>query len=214
MKKIVYILLILSLFMMIVCDNEEINPPLTNRHECFEAAIFDNYENSPYCLPFNEGSEYILNQSYCSPPPGSHQIRFAYDFLMPMETEIIAVRAGEVVELREHYLDDDTIASHSNMVSLRHDDETIALYLHMKHEGVDVELGDIVPKGGHLGWSGNSGDTHGVPHLHFQVCLKSGMCSSITGEYTVPVNFSNTNGPHDEAGGLIAGESYFALPCQ
>ncbi|NQU84642.1 MAG: beta-lactamase family protein, partial [Mariniphaga sp.] len=41
-------------------------------------------------------------------------------------------------------------------------------------------------KGGHLGWSGKSGDTNGQAHLHFQVCLKSGLCSSKTGEYTVP----------------------------
>jgi murein DD-endopeptidase MepM/ murein hydrolase activator NlpD len=133
---------------------------------------------------------------------------------MPMGTEIIAARAGTVVELREHYQDNDTVASHTNMVCLRHEDETISLYLHMQCEGIDVELGDYIPKGGHLGWSGNSGDTHGTPHLHFQVCLKAGMCSSETGEYTVPMNFSNTVGPHDQAGGLIAGETYLALPCE
>jgi hypothetical protein len=213
MKKLSFALLLLILFMMVLCVKEEFDPPPANRQECFEVAIFDDHQLSPYCLPYNEGSEYILSQSYCSPPPGSHQTRFAYDFLMPVGTEIIAVREGEVVELREHYQDNDTIASHTNMVSLRHEDETISLYLHMQYEGIDVELGDLIPKGGHLGWSGNSGDTHGTPHLHFQVCLKSGMCSSETGEYTVPVNFSNTDGPHDEAGGLIVGETYFALPC-
>ena len=189
MKQLSFALLLLILFVVVVCEKEEFDPPPTNRQECFEVAIFGDHQLSPYCLPYNEGSEYILNQSYCSPPPGSHQTRFAYDFLMPMGTEIIAVRKGEVVELREHYQDNDSTASHTNMVCLRHEDETISLYLHMQHEGVDVELGDVIPKGGHLGWSGNSGDTHGTPHLHFQVCLKSGMCSSETGEYTVPINF-------------------------
>ena len=206
-------MLILIVFMTVVCDKEEIDPPPETRQECFDIAIFDDPQLSPYCLPYNEGDEYLLGQSYCSPPPGSHETRFAYDFMMPMGTEIIAVRKGEVVELRDNYEDNDSIASHSNMVCLRHEDESISLYLHMQHNGIDVEMGDIVPKGGHLGWSGNSGDTHGTPHLHFQVCLKSGMCSYVTGEYTMPINFSNTNGPHDEAGGLIVGETYFALPC-
>ena len=214
MKKLSYPLLFLMFLTMVLCNKEEIDPPPANRQECFDIAIFDDPQSSPYCLPYTEGSAFILNQSYCSPPPGSHRTRFAYDFLMPMGTEIIAVRAGEVVELREYFKDNDTIASHSNMVCLRHEDESLSLYLHMKHEGVDVEMGDIVPKGGHLGWSGNAGDTHGTPHLHFQVCLRSGMCSSETGEYTLPVNFSNADGPHDDAGGLIAGESYLALPCE
>ena len=133
---------------------------------------------------------------------------------MPIGTEIIAARAGTVVELREHWLDEDRTGGHENMVSLRHEDQTISLYLHMRHEGVDVELGDVVPRGGHLGWSGSSGDTEGIPHLHFQVCLRSGMCSWQTGEYTLPVNFSNAEGQHDAAGGLMVGETYRALACR
>ena len=133
---------------------------------------------------------------------------------MPVGTEIVAARSGTVVELREHWLDEDRTGGHENMVSLRHEDQTISLYLHMRHESVDVELGDFVAKGGHLGWSGSSGDTEGVAHLHFQVCLRSGMCSWQTGEYTLPVNFSNAEGLHDPAGGLMVGETYRALTCR
>jgi murein DD-endopeptidase MepM/ murein hydrolase activator NlpD len=81
----------------------------------------------------------------------------------------------------------------------------------MKQEGVDVELGDFVEKGGHLGWIGTSGT--GFPHLHFQICERSGMCSYPDREFTMPVNFSNAHGELDAAGGLVQGIYYTALPC-
>ena len=202
------------LIFMVGCDKEEMEPPPSTRQECFDAAIFDDPQLSPYCLPYNEGSEWILYQSYCSPSPGSHHTRFAYDFFMPEGTEIIASRAGEVVEIKEHWPSNNRIGGHENMVCLQHDDLTLGLYLHLQQNGVDVELGDIVSKGEHLGWSGKSGDTNGVAHLHFQICLKAGLSSYKTGEYTLPINFSNADGSYDEAGGLIAGETYFALPCE
>jgi len=208
-----FLLLLLIFFIFAVCNKEELEPPPSTRQECFSMALFDDPQLSPYCLPYVEGNMFSLSQSYCSPPPGSHQKRFAYDFLMPEGTEIIASRAGEVVELREHWPSDNRTGGHENMVSLLHDDGTISLYLHLQQNGVDVELGDNVVKGGHLGWSGKSGDTNGQEHLHFQVCLRSGLCSSETEEYTVPVNFSNAEGSLDEAGGLIAGTTYLALVC-
>lgn len=202
------------LFILIISNCEdtknEQDPPISTRQECLEAADFCPPEESPYSLPYLVGMEFEIYQSYCSPPPGSHETRFAIDFLMPLGTQIIAARAGKVVELREQWPDDDTDGNHNNMVCLRHSDETLGLYIHMMQNGVDVELGDYVEKGGHLGWSGSSGDTNGIPHLHFQVCLRSGMCSSVTGEYTLPVNFSNAQGKHNSRNGLITGELYLA----
>lgn len=209
-----FVFILLLFFIMVVCNKEEIDPPPATRQECLDEAIFGDPLLSPYCLPYSQGESYEIYQTYCSPPPGSHEKRYAYDFLMPEGTEILAARAGVVVELREHWPGDNRIGGHENMVSLQHDDETIAVYIHLQQDGVDVELGDTVTKGGHLGWSGKSGDTNGVAHLHFQVCLKPGMCSYKTGEYTLPVNFSNADGPLDEAGGLMYRESYFALPCE
>jgi len=156
---------------------------------------------------------FAVGQSYCSPPPGSHQTRYAYDFLMPTGTEVRNARSGIVVELREHFTDDDLTGGHENMVSLRHDDQTISIYMHFRHEGVAVTMGEYVPRGGLLGWSGATGDPAGVPHLHFQVCLRSGMCSYKTQEITLPVSFSNAIGHPAPQGGLAAGESYSAGPC-
>jgi hypothetical protein len=194
-------------------DDESLAPPPSTRQQCLDQATFTEPASSPYCLPYAVGSAYALGQSYCSPPPGSHQTRFALDFVMPEGTEILAARAGEVVELREHWPSDNRTGGHENMVSLRHEDETISLYLHLQQDGVAVEMGDVVQRGELLGWSGSSGDPAGVPHLHFQVCLRSGMCSWQTGEYTLPVNFRNAEGSHDPAGGLMTGRTYRALPC-
>lgn len=96
------------------------------------------------------------------------------------------------------------------MVSLRHDDETISLYIHMRQNGVLVELGDSVPRGGLLGWGGSSGTP--VPHLHFMVCIRGGLCSSPT-EITLPLTFRNAVGPLDSIGGLMVGETYTAGSC-
>ena len=171
--------------------------------------VFGEPAASLWCLPYASGAVYTVTQSYCS--TGSHAGRFAYDFDMPMGTEVLAARAGEVVELREHWSDSDTQGGHENVVILRHSDATLSLYIHMRHDGVLPELGDWVPRGGLLGWSGSSGT--GFPHIHFQVCLRGGQCSSATNEITLPVNFSNAEGPLDSLGGLVSGERYRALAC-
>lgn len=195
------------------CGGELAPEPPGTRQECLAAADFAEPSTSPYCLPFPIGASHSVSQSYCSPPPGSHETRFAYDFAMSLGTEVRAARAGVVVELREHWLDSDRTAGHENMVSLRHEDETISLYLHLRYQGVVPEMGDSVPMGGLLGYSGNTGDSSGFPHLHFQVCLRGGMCSWKTGEYTLPVSFKNALGPLDSRGGLLLGSSYEAGNC-
>jgi len=195
-------------------DPEDVPRQPQTQADCLVGATFGDPADSPYCLPWAEGERYTVGQSYCSPPPGSHQTRYAYDFLMPLGTEILNVRAGEVVELREHFADDDRTGGHENMVSLRHEDGTISIYMHLQYQGVAVEMGDTVPQGALLGWSGKSGDPAGIPHLHFQICLRSGLCSYTTQEITLPVNFRNAQGNHTAAGGLAVGESYLAGACR
>ena len=170
--------------------------------------VFGEPGSSPWCLPYAMGTAYTVTQSYCS--TGSHAGRFAYDFDMPMGAEVLAARGGEVVELREHWSDTDTQGGHENVVILRHDDATLSLYIHMRQDGVLPELGDYIPSGGLLGWSGSSGT--GFPHIHFQVCLRGGMCSS-GNEVTLPVNFRNARGPLDPLGGLVSGGVYSAGAC-
>jgi murein DD-endopeptidase MepM/ murein hydrolase activator NlpD len=199
-----------ALVLVAGCGDSSPTRPELPRPDCANP-VFGAPAGSAYCLPYAAGSAYTVTQSYCAPPPGSHQGRFAYDFDLPMGTEVLAARAGEVVELREHWSDDDTRGGHENVVILRHGDNTLSLYIHMRHQGVLVEMGDYVPEGGLLGWSGSSGT--GFPHIHFQVCLRGGECSTGTNEVTLPVNFRNAEGPVDTVGGLVAGATYRALAC-
>jgi murein DD-endopeptidase MepM/ murein hydrolase activator NlpD len=201
---------IAALFLIAGCGGKSPTQSGTDLPGCHNP-VFADAAASPYCLPFAPGAVYTVTQSYCAPPPGSHQGRFAYDFDLPMGTEVLAARAGEVVELREHWSDQDTQGGHENVVILRHSDATLSLYIHMRQDGVLVEMGDYVPQGGLLGWSGSSGTFS--PHIHFQVCLRGGQCSTGTNEITLPVNFRNTDGPVDTLGGLVNGATYRALAC-
>ncbi len=102
--------------------------------------------------------------------PGNH-IQYAVDFSMPEGTTVCAARDGVVVDLMEssevggpdrNYKDD------ANFVSIAHDDGTIGEYVHLKRDGVLVEIGDKVKAGQPIALSGNTGYST-APHLHFGV---------------------------------------------
>ena len=65
-------------------------------------------------------------------------------------------------------------SSPHNFVRIVHDDGTMALYAHLKSEGVLVRVGQRVRKAEAIGLSGNTGFTTG-PHLHFAVQVNRGM---------------------------------------
>ena len=192
------------------CGGSSPTGPEPTRASCANP-VFADPAGSTWCLPYAAGTAFTVTQSYCTPPGHSHNGRFAYDFDMAMGTEVLAARAGEVVELREHFSDDDTRGGHENVVILRHADATLSLYIHMRQDGVLPELGEYVDRGSLLGWSGSSGT--GFPHIHFQVCLRGGQCSTGANEVTLPVSFRNADGPLDAVGGLVAGEIYGARAC-
>jgi murein DD-endopeptidase MepM/ murein hydrolase activator NlpD len=55
-----------------------------------------------------------------------------------------------------------------NYVAVKHDDGTYGLYLHLKHDGVLVKLGQAVKEGDALALPGQTGWAT-EPHLHFCV---------------------------------------------
>jgi murein DD-endopeptidase MepM/ murein hydrolase activator NlpD len=95
-----------------------------------------------------------------------------------------AARAGIVAETREGFLDGEAF---ENLVKVQHADGTIGAYSHL--HSVLVKTGDRVQAGQVLGLSGNTGQTGGVPHLHFHVsaCSEPRQCG------TLPVTFRNTD---------------------
>ncbi len=106
------------------------------------------------------------------------QNRYAVDFAADIGTQVIAARAGTVMDIETDFeragLDTGNDASRANFVRIVHDDGTMALYAHLKPEGVLVRVGQRVRKAEVIGLSGNTGFTTG-PHLHFAVQVNRGM---------------------------------------
>ena len=106
------------------------------------------------------------------------QNRHAVDFAAEIGTPVIAARAGTVMEVESDFeragLDTEQYARSANFVRIVHDDGTMALYAHLKQDGVLVRPGQHIRKSEVIGLSGNTGFTTG-PHLHFAVQANRGM---------------------------------------
>ncbi len=194
-------LLVLS---VAACDHGD--SPSAPRAEPDICGPFGAWQSSPYALPYPVGTAYYVNQANCSGFGHSGFWSNGYDFLMPLGTTVTAARSGVVVHSLGGAEDGDR--SRTNLVTIEHDDGTVALYSHLTRDGNLVEVGELVAAGESVGRSGDTGNTGGVPHLHFSVhpCSRlpglpgtGGDCSSIA------VNFRNTD-PNPQ--GLEAGRTY------
>jgi len=176
---------------------------------CMERAVFGEPSQSPYILPYPVGASYRLMQGYCY-SKGGHRNQLAYDFETPVGTQVIAVRSGLVMQVRSDLPDDgrQPESGQHNHIMIKHDDGTVAFYAHLKQNSILVKVGDRVYQGQPIAKSGNSGNTQGLPHLHFGVYqtwpAKEG--------FDVPVNFRNTEGTLDQRKGLRPGGYFKALP--
>ncbi|HEY3897026.1 MAG TPA: M23 family metallopeptidase [Chthoniobacter sp.] len=166
---------------------------------------FPDWRTSAYVLPYPVGAAYYVSQGNCS--SGGHRgaYKYAYDFVMPIGTTVTAARAGVVVEIRMKFHDGQPGEGESNWVKIRHADGTIAAYSHLTAHGALVKIGDHVVAGQPIGLSGNTGNTGGLPHLHFHLCP----CSEPVDCGTLPVTFRNTEPNPD---GPQAKHTYPALP--
>jgi hypothetical protein len=165
---------------------------------------FTDWATSSYVLPYSASSTYFVSQANCS--TGGHQgpYRYAYDFVMPIGTTVTAARSGVVAGIRMKFVDGQSGEGQSNWVKIRHGDNTIAAYSHLTSNGALVKVGDRVEAGQPIGLSGNTGNTGGLPHLHFHLCP----CSEPVDCGTLPVTFRNTE---PNPSGLAARRSYRAL---
>lgn len=175
---------------------------------CMERAVFGDPSKSPYILPYPVGESYRLMQGYCY-PEGGHRNQLAYDFETPVGTQVIAARSGLVVKVRSDLPDDgkQLESGQHNHIMIKHDDGTVAFYAHLQQDSILVKVGDHVSQGQPIAQSGNSGNTRGIPHLHFGVYqdwpAREGS--------DVPVNFRNAQGTHDALKGLRPGGVFRAL---
>ena len=166
---------------------------------------FPDWQSSHYVLPYPVDSSYYVSQSNCT--NGGHQgpYKYSYDFVMPVGATVISARAGVVADVRVKFRDGQHALSEANWVKIRHADGTITAYSHLTEHGALVKIGDRVAAGQPIGLSGNTGDTGGLPHLHFHLspCPEPVECG------TLPVTFRNA-GPNPS--GLEGKRHYRALP--
>lgn len=106
------------------------------------------------------------------------QNRYAVDFAADVGTPVLAARAGVVMQVESDFdkagLNREKYGGRANFVRILHEDGSMALYAHLKPEGVLVRVGQRVQAGQQIGLSGNTGFTTG-PHLHFAVQVNRGM---------------------------------------
>jgi len=158
-----------------------------------------------YDLPFAGSDTHRIaqgNHGKFSHGEGS-QNDYAVDFACPEGTPIAAAREGVVVGIRQDYTEggtDEKYKSQGNYVIIRHTDGTYAEYYHLKHNCVQVRLGDSVQAGQIIALSGATGYAAG-PHLHFAVF------ENIDGNHriTLPVHYRTPQGVLAE---LKEGASY------
>lgn len=102
----------------------------------------------------------------------------ALDFALPEGTPILAARAGVVLQVQDGFAHGgpqrEALGGRSNFVRILHADGSMALYAHLKPEGVLVRPGEPVAAGQRIGLSGNTGFSS-APHLHFVVQVNAGM---------------------------------------
>lgn len=131
----------------------------------------DYNEQYIYDLPFETGKSYLVFQGYNGKL--SHQNQLALDFNLKEGDKIFAAREGKVVDLEEKnntHCESANCAKFNNKILIMHPDGTFAEYVHLKQNGVEVQVGQNIEKGQFLGYSGNTGWSTG-PHLHFGVFL-------------------------------------------
>ncbi len=191
------------------CGDDDPLGPQPETQTCLGRAVFDVAAASDYILPYPVGEAYSISQSYCY-PAGGHRNQLAYDFAMPIGADVIAARSGVVRLTRDDVPDDGTGTdpTEHNDVYIEHADGTVAFYAHLQQGSVAVAVGEAVTAGQRIAASGNSGNTGGLPHLHFGVYQDWPPQEGVD----VAVNFRNADGPLDARGGLQQGISYEARP--
>jgi murein DD-endopeptidase MepM/ murein hydrolase activator NlpD len=158
-----------------------------------------------YWLPYAAGTTFKVTQGYRGTFSHTGPDEFAIDWKMPEGTPVLAARDGTVVLAKD---DSERGGAHrkfedgANMVTVQHEDGTMAHYCHLAPRSAKVRVGDKVRAGDRLAASGNTGFTSG-PHLHFAVFkARDGH-----GRETIPVKFRTAT---SSGVTLVAGQRYRA----
>jgi len=186
-----------------------------------------------YRLPFdNSKGGWSLGPGNFDDPSGSgHGVgqAFAWDFLYKNAADpdgtkwgkIYAARAGTVIDLRDGVTAvlnvSDALLGPGNYILIRHADNTISAYDHLKVNSIRVTVGQYVEQGTWIATVGNTGSTSGgVVHLHFDGSTrltvgKPGDPTTITAGASLLVHFEDGS---RTAWRPVVGDSFGTNPLQ
>ena len=139
---------------------------------------------SPYLLPWPGGVPRFCVQGNRAVVSHRGWEEYAFDFTMPVGSDVCAARAGTVVTvIVEH--DGHGFNKPNNKIVIQHEDGTLGNYLHLKQNGNKVKVGDVVKQGDIIAESGHVGHSS-MPHLHFHV-------TDAEEHSTIPITFSDVH---------------------
>jgi murein DD-endopeptidase MepM/ murein hydrolase activator NlpD len=142
-------------------------------------------EGSPYRLPWPAGQIHFCAQSNRGIVSHRGWEEYAYDFLMPVGSDVCAARGGVVLRVVVGH-DGHGLHMPNNFIAIDHGDGTTGWYLHLQKGGSLVEVGERVRQGQTIARSGHVGRSL-APHLHFQV-------TDSARQSTLPVSFADVPG--------------------
>lgn len=128
-----------------------------------------NESDFVYTLPFEKSKKHSIYQGYNG--KFSHQDANSLDFSLQTGDKVFSARGGKVVTVvteNNRSCKTKECANYNNKIVILHSDGTFAEYVHLRHNGSVVKVGDEVSQGQHIGYSGNTDWSQG-PHLHFSV---------------------------------------------
>ena len=167
-----------------------------------DAVHDDNYL---YRLPYKSGSSHFVSQGFNGKFTHKGSSQYAIDFVMDKGTKIYAARGGIVIKTKSDSNkggNSKTYMNDANHIIIMHNDGTFAIYSHLMQHGVSVNVGDEIPQGYPIGYSGSTGYSSG-PHLHFAVFKAVGFDKT----HTLPIRFQSINGVVSEP---VVGMDYTA----
>ena len=178
----------------------------------FVSALFLVFAAKSQCiykLPFTNGTSYTCSQGNGGTYSHTGTAQYAFDFSMPINTNVCAARAGTVSHVVESYADynNPSNCNYVNRVVVDHGDGTSALYLHLTQNGALVNVGDYVTQGQIIAKSGQTGCCTGA-HLHFMV-MDAGTYGSWYNQ-SIPISFCDVT---SNGGVPVTGSSYTASSC-
>lgn len=138
-------------------------------------------------VPWPCGETYSCTQGNGGQTSHTGLAQYAWDFGMPLGTDILAARSGTVLMIKMNSNVggcSNQYANDANYVLIDHGDNTAGLYLHVEGNSSNLQIGNHVEAGDVIARVGVTGWTCG-PHLHFQVqqICGSWWCQSVPAEF-------------------------------